>query len=100
MNNIMFNLKSFLESETNSTSYIDGSKTILLTKVPAPGHPWALTLLYMIDLWEHSSLREKAELAGIYQPEAHALWNPNWEIRKLYDTTPEYMREGLMLCTL
>lgn len=100
MNNIMFNLKDFLESESNSNAYIDGNRTILLTKVPAPGHPWALTLLYMIDLWEHSGLREKAELAGIYQSEAYTLWHPNWELRKLYDTTPEYMREGLTLRTL
>lgn len=94
------NLKLFLESESNSTAYIDGGKTVLLTKVPAPGYFREMILLYMVDLWEHGGLRERAELAGIYQPEAHALWNPNWEIRKLYDTTPEYMREGLMLCTL
>lgn len=100
MNNCLFNLKSFLESETNSNAYIDGNRTILLTKVPAPGYPRELSLLYMVDLWEHGSLWEKAELAGMYQPEAHVLWNPNWEIRKLYDTTPEYMREGLTLRTL
>lgn len=100
MNTCLFNLKSFLESETNSTAYIDGSRTILLTKVPAPVHPCELALLYMVDLWEHGSLREKAELAGIYQPETHILWNPNWDIRKLYDATPDYLREGLALRTL
>lgn len=94
------NLKLFLESESNSTAYIGGNRTILLTKVPAPGYPRELSLLYMVDLWEHGSLREEAELAGIYQPEAHTLWNPNWKIRKLYDTTPEYLREGLILRTL
>lgn len=100
MNTCLFNLKSFLESETNSTSYIDGSKTILLTKVPAPGYPRELSLLYMVELWEYGSLWDKGELAGVYQPEAHVLWNPNWEIRRLYDTTPAYMLEGLMLHTL
>lgn len=94
------NLKSFLESESNVTTYIDGSRTVLLTKVPAPGYFCELILLYMVGLWEHGVLREKAELAGIYQPEAHVLWDLSWEIRELYDTMPEYMREGLILRTL
>ena len=96
-----FDLKLFLESaEFNSIVHIDDYRTVLLIKAPAPCYPHELILLYRVDLWEHGILHEKAELAGIYQPEAHTLWDPNWDIHRLYVAMPVDLRKGLTLRTL
>lgn len=95
-----FNLKSFLEAQTTNILYYDGDTPVMLYKLPAPEYPFELTLLYELRLWNHSGFPSSTSLAGIWQQEARVLWNPTWDVRKLYDTMSEEDRESMTCCTL
>ena len=97
MNNTMFNLKDFLESEVQNATFHNENMLVTVFKTPAPDYAGELTLIYMLSLWETQQLPSSASVAGIWQPEANTLWHANWDMRKLYEAMPIADREAMSL---